>query len=122
MKVWEVMIAEKEVAMKRLLVVSAIVAAFVSYSSTGLSEEKKAGLSDDYDQLKSYELQSQKDECLIVAKNCIGGDEAVMKRVERLNREIEKGAAGYSPGEIKSLQDQLNWIYSESGEVSAQRI
>jgi hypothetical protein len=116
------MIAEKEVAMKRILIVSVIAAACMSFSSAGLSEEKRAGSSDDFDQLKSYELQSQKDECLIVAKNCIGGDEAVMKRVERLNREIEKGAAVYTPGELKSLQDQLNWIYSESGDFSAERI
>jgi hypothetical protein len=108
--------------MKRLLVVSAIVAALMSYSSAGLSEEKRVGPPGDYDQLKSYELKSHKDECLIVAKNCIGGDEAVMKRVERLNREIEKGAAVYTPGELKSLQDQLNWIYSESGDFSAERI
>jgi hypothetical protein len=116
------MIAEKEVAMKHLLVVLAIVAVSVSYSSAGLSEEKTMGLPNGYGQLKSFELKSQKDECLIVAKNCIGGNEAVLKRVERLNREIDKGASVYTPEELKSLQDQLNWIYSESGDFSAERI
>jgi hypothetical protein len=49
-----------------------------------------------------------------VAKNCIGGNETVLKRVDRLNREIEKGLAAYTPEELKSLQDQLKWISSES--------
>lgn len=108
--------------MKHLLVLLAIVAAAVSFSSAGLSEEKTMGQPNDYGQLKSYQLNSHKDECLIMAKNCIGGNETALQRVERLSREIDKGAAVYTPEELKSLQDQLNWIYSESEDFSADRI
>ena len=100
--------------MKQLLLVLAIVASSILYSTAVLSVEKTTGLPNDYSQFKTYELKGQKDECLIVAKNCIGGNENVMKRVERLNREIEKGSAVYTPEELKSLQDQLKWINSES--------
>ena len=100
--------------MKQLLLLLAIVASSILYSTAVLSVEKTAGLPNDYSQFKTYELKGQKDECLIVAKNCIGGNETVMKRVDRLNREIEKGSAVYTPEELKSLQDQLKWINSES--------
>ncbi len=100
--------------MKHLLLVLAIVASSAFYSTAVLSEEKATGLPNDYSRFKTYELKGQKDECLIVAKNCIGGDENVLKRVDRLNREIEKGSAVYTPEELKSLQDQLKWINSES--------
>jgi hypothetical protein len=98
----------------------AFVAASLLYSTSVLSEEKSAGLPDDYGQYKTYELQ--KDQCLIVAKNCSGGSDTVLKRVERLNKEIDKGYSVYSPEELKGLRDQLNWIYYESGEFPAVRL
>lgn len=104
--------------MRHLLVVPAILVAFVSYSGTVLSEESTPGLPDGYGQYKDFKYKGQKDECLIVAKNCVVGNETVMQRAERLKREINKGAAVYTPEELKSFQDQLNWIYSESGEFS----
>jgi len=104
--------------MKRVFAVLAIVAASLSYSTMVLSEENTTGLPNEYGQYKTYELKGQKDECLIVAKNCIRGDESVMKRVERLKREIEKGAEVYTPEELKIFQDQLNWINSESKDYS----
>lgn len=99
--------------MKRILFVLAIVAASMSYSNPVLSDEYKAGTSDEYGLIKSYELKSQKDECLIVAKNCIGGSDTAIQRAERLKREIDKGAGVYTPEELKMMQDQLNWINSE---------
>ena len=107
--------------MKQVLVVLAIVAASLSYSTMVLSEENTAGLPNEYGQYKTYESKGQKDECLIVAKNCITGDESVMKRVERLKREIEKGSEVYPPEELKIFQDQLNWINSESKDYSVDR-
>ena len=85
-----------------------------------LSEEQTTGLPNEYGygQNMGNELKGQKDECLIVARNCITGDETVLQRVERLQREIDKGAAVYTPEELKSFHDQLNWIYSDSGEFS----
>lgn len=98
--------------MKRLLLGMAVTALSLLFSTAVLSEQKTTtGLPGDYSQFKTY--QGQKDECLIVAKNCIGENENVMKRVDRLNKEIEKGSAVYTPEELKRLQDQLKWIYSE---------
>jgi hypothetical protein len=100
--------------MKYVLVVLAIVAASLSYSNTVLSDEYATGQPNEYGQIKSDELKSQKDECLIMAKNCVGGNETAMQRAERLKREIDKGAEVYTPEELKSFQDQLNFINSES--------
>jgi hypothetical protein len=72
----------------------------------------------EYGQYKDYEFKGQKDECLIVAKNCVVGNETVVQRAERLQREIDKGESVYTPEELKSFHDQLNWIFSESGEFS----
>lgn len=108
--------------MKNLCAALACVAASVLFSTTALSAEKTTGLPERYDQYKAYELNGQKDTCLIVAKNCSGISDGVLQRVDRLNREIDKGSAVYSPEELKSLQDQLNWIYYESGEFPAVRM
>ncbi|HXE95852.1 MAG TPA: hypothetical protein VN642_05580 [Dongiaceae bacterium] len=104
--------------MRYLIVALAILAASASFSGTALSEEKSPGRANDYGQYKDFETKGMKDECLIVAKNCIVGSETVMQRAERLQREIDKGAAVYTPEELKSFQEQLNWIYSESIEFS----
>lgn len=106
--------------MKNLLAVLAVVATALLYSTPAFSDEKATGVPGDYGQFKAYELN--KDQCLIVAINCSGGSENVLKRVDRLNREIEKGSSVYTPEELKRLQDQLNWIYYESGEFPAVRL
>jgi hypothetical protein len=106
--------------MKNVLVVLALVAASVLYSTTGLSEEKSTGLPDDYGQYKAYE--TNKDQCLIVAINCTGGTDTVLKRVDRLKKEIDKGSSVYTPEELKGFQDQLNWIYNESEDLPAVRM
>jgi hypothetical protein len=114
---------EEEAAMKHAFVVMALVAAPLMYATPAVSEEQGSGLSNEYGQSTGYELfNSHKDQCLIVAINCRGGDDTVVKRVERLNREIEKGTTAYTPEELKQLQDQLNWIYYESGEFPEVRM
>ena len=104
--------------MKRVLLALAIVAVSLSYSTTVLSEENTTGLSNDYGQLNTNESTGQKDECLIVAKNCNVGDESIMQRVDRLKREIGKGTDVYSPEELNYLQQQLDWINSDSAQFS----
>lgn len=107
--------------MKRLL--RGFVMAAISLAAAGaFSADKGTGWSEEYDQFKALETRGQKDECLIVAKNCVGIDDSVMQRVERLTREIEKGAATYTPEELQMLRNQLNWIYTESSEFSPARI
>lgn len=105
--------------MKHVLVMSALVVASLLSSPSAYSEEKATGLSDEY---RNFEFNSQKDQCLIVAKNCSGVSEDVLKRVDRLNKEIDKGSSVYTPEELKILQEQLNWIYYESGEFPAVRM
>ena len=108
--------------MKKVLAVLALVAASLLYSTPSFSEEKATGLPEDYGQYRVYELNSHKDQCLTVAVNCRGGDDTALKRVDRLNKEIEKGSSVYTPEELKGFQDQLNWIYYESEEFPAVRM
>jgi hypothetical protein len=105
--------------MKSFLVVSALMVASLLYSTVIFSADKTTGVPDSNSQFKDYQGNIQKDQCLIVAKNCVGGDDSVLKRVERLNNEISKGAAVYTPEELQNLQDQLNWIYYESEDFPA---
>lgn len=108
--------------MKKLLFMLVLVVAAMLNSRMAYSAEKGAGVPDSYDQYKSYELNGQKDQCLVEAKNCTGGADTVLKRVERINREIGKGSAVYTPEELQNFQEQLNWIYYESGEFPAVRM
>lgn len=66
----------------------------------------------EYDKLVQSNIKNQ---CLIVAKNCTQESESVQQRVNRLRVEIAKGLDVYSPNELRSLKDQLNWIDSNSG-------
>jgi hypothetical protein len=106
--------------MRHTTVVLAVLVASMFYSSVGLSEENTSGLPNEYGQINDYGLKGQKDECLIVAKNCVVNNESVIQRADRIQREIDKGESVYTPEELKSFHDQLNWIYSESGEFSGQ--
>ena len=48
---------------------------------------------------------NQKDQCLIVAKNCT--NDPINVRVERLEREIDNGSAVYSDRELDQLRREL---------------
>jgi hypothetical protein len=56
---------------------------------------------------------ANKDECLLVAKNCPPDMSAVQNRIDRLNAEIAKGTDVYTPAELKVLNDKLNAAYDE---------
>jgi hypothetical protein len=102
--------------MKRttIILLSALAAFMMMYGGSVLGEEGTPWLSGEYGQSGQYVQQGQKDECLLVAMNCVGEDESVIQRVDRLRIEIGKGTDVYTPAELKRLNDQLNWIYSES--------
>ncbi len=51
--------------------------------------------------------QSQKNECLLASKNCTDQVDDIYKRMQRLDREIQKGTKVYSPQELKKLQQKL---------------
>ena len=48
----------------------------------------------------------QKDECLLVARDC--SSDTINARVERIEREISKGTAVYTDSELNKLQQELN--------------
>lgn len=101
--------------MKGISIAVSMMAASLLFSVVPvLADDGTSGLSDGYGVNKLYELKGQKDECLIVARNCYGSEDDVMQRVNRLRKEIYRGSDVYSPEELKSLNDQLEWIYSES--------
>ena len=53
----------------------------------------------------------QKDECLLVAKNCASEVDTLQERITRLQAEINKGTAVYTSSELKTLNDELTEAY-----------
>ena len=61
---------------------------------------------------------NQKNECLLVAKNCATESDTVLQRLNDLRNEIAKGYRVYTPTELNRLKEQLKWIVSESRNTS----
>lgn len=51
--------------------------------------------------------QSGKDECLLVAKNCVGEADTIQQRIERIEHEIGRGTDVYTNEELRILNRQL---------------
>ena len=49
----------------------------------------------------------QKDECLLVAKNCTDSVNTIQQRIDKLQREINKGADVYTTDELRILNQKL---------------
>ena len=58
-----------------------------------------------------------RNECLLVAKNCATSDSTALQRAHDLRQEIKKGLDVYTSEELKTMQEQLRWIETESGSV-----
>ena len=65
------------------------------------------------EQLGETHVIANKDECLLVARNCPPDMSIVQNRIDRLNAEIAKGTDVYTPAELKVLNDKLNAAYEE---------
>ena len=52
--------------------------------------------------------QEGKDVCLLVASSCPVQEDAIQLRIDRIQREIDKGNAVYTNDELKTLQRDLN--------------
>ena len=52
--------------------------------------------------------EEQKDDCLLVSKNCANSVDSIMKRIERLEKEIAKGSAVYSSEELMILNRKMH--------------
>lgn len=51
--------------------------------------------------------EAQKDECVLASRNCRDQVDDIQTRIRRLNEEIGKGTAVYTPQELKKLQGKL---------------
>jgi hypothetical protein len=93
-----------------------VLAAAMFFSAVPVLGDEYTGTNTD---LQSPTMQEgQKDECLLVAMNCLNDRiDTVRQRVDRLKKEIAKGADVYSDQELKALNEQLRWIYNDSDNI-----
>src|SRR6185369_7169204 len=101
--------------MKRITTVISVVVASMLFSAiTLLGAEKYTTPFESY----GKNMQSnQKNECLIVAKNCATESSTVRQRLIDLRREISKGVRVYSEKELHMLREQLRWMEYEGHEI-----
>jgi hypothetical protein len=94
--------------MKRiLLVVTAVAASLLLNAATVLAIGNIEGIESE------PQWTTEKDECLLVAKNCTDEVLSVNQRIDRLNAEINKGTAVYTNEELGVLQNKLDAAYKE---------
>ena len=55
---------------------------------------------------ESMGQEAQKDECLLVARNCTDSVDSIQQRIDKLNTEIGKGTAVYSHEELGVLTNK----------------
>ena len=51
--------------------------------------------------------QTERDECLLASKNCVGQVDDIYKRIHKLDKEIKKGQRVYTPEEMNRLREKL---------------
>ncbi|OGR23920.1 MAG: hypothetical protein A2X79_05260 [Desulfuromonadaceae bacterium GWB2_53_15] len=51
--------------------------------------------------------KAEKDECLLMSKNCKNTALSIQEKIKKLQGEIKKGKKVYSAEEIKKLEDKL---------------
>lgn len=49
----------------------------------------------------------QKDECVLVSRHCKDAVDDIQTQIKRIDKEIEKGTAVYTPEELKKLEQKL---------------
>jgi hypothetical protein len=60
--------------------------------------------------LSTEEQAQQKDECLLVARNCGNSAISIQDKIERLKDEIAKGRAVYTLEELNNLKQKLDEV------------
>ncbi|QEM67801.1 hypothetical protein FO488_06285 [Geobacter sp. FeAm09] len=102
--------------MTRTRGILSVLAAAMAFSAVPLMADDYTGTTMNPD-MKAMQ-QGQKDECLLVAMNCPTGQvDTVQQRIDRLNREIDKGNAVYTDRELQQLKEQLKWINEDSDNI-----
>ena len=59
------------------------------------------------DRMMGQGQQGQKNECLLVARNCGDQVDSIQERIQRLQGEIARGTDVYTTDELKHLNDKL---------------
>jgi hypothetical protein len=91
--------------MKRILLfVTAVAASLLLNAASVLN----AG---EYEPWNDPSYTQQKDECLLIAKNCPDEVVSVQQRIDKLNAEIAKGTDVYTVDELNVLQIKLDNAY-----------
>ena len=80
---------------------SALVATLLISSLPVLGEEGGMGKTMDQGQ------QSEKNECLLVSRNCGDQVDSIQQRIDRIRGEIARGSDVYTTSELQSLRDKL---------------
>ena len=79
-----------------VMVAATLIAALPVLAAEGMGSERS-----------DLNQQGQKDECLLVAKNCSDSVDSIQQRIERISHEIGKGTTVYSDCELRRLNSQL---------------
>jgi hypothetical protein len=87
--------------MKKIVGIITIAAASIILNGTTLLAAGSMGG-------EEYGVDAGRDECLLLAKNCPDSVDSINQRIERLNREIMKGADVYTADELQKLRDKLD--------------
>ncbi|KAB0665754.1 hypothetical protein F6V25_08545 [Oryzomonas japonica] len=102
--------------MTRTRGIFSVLAAAMVFSAVPLLADDYTGATMDPD-MKAIQ-ETQKDECLLVAMNCpTDRADTVQQRIDRLNREIDKGSAVYTDQELQQLKEQLKWLNEDSDNI-----
>lgn len=88
--------------MKRVNALIAVVAASMLFSAVPALSDEATGA-----QAAPAEQVQQKDECLLIAKNCPDSVDTIQQRIEKLQHEIGRGADVYTSEELQILQQKL---------------
>lgn len=89
--------------MKSINALIAVVAASLLFSAIpALTEETPGG------QMSPAEQSQQKDECLLLAKNCPDTFDTIQQRIDKLQHEISRGTDVYTPDELQILNQKLD--------------
>src|ERR1039457_1847307 len=99
--------------MKRIATIITLMTAATLFSALTLMADENNSFSyeDEYADMIKPKVQN---ECLLLAKNCENDPVSIHERVYVLRKEISKGLGVYTPTELRTMEEELKWIESDS--------
>jgi hypothetical protein len=91
-------------AMKRIATIISVVAGVMMFSALSIRADEGTVGGGYGERMET----PQKNECLLVAKNCANDVDSIQERIDRLNGEIAKGRDVYTDGELRTLKNELD--------------